>query len=425
MLDRYLGIFFSFSAIQAMQLAIPLLALPWLGRVLGSDAFGLLMYISLVPQFVALIMDWGLVAGGAKLAALSRNDQNSFSNLLGSVYSAKTVLATFCLSCAILSFPVLPHAKLWPFAFFTAVLEGICRGMSPLWFFQGIGKGMQKMAVWDTASSLCALALVFMCIKSPDNWQLYFFLTALCKGIAYSCLIFNIWRCNRFRMNFRSGLSMLKQTRELFGVSFANAIQTYGTQIILGFFLPAAQMGILVACGKMVRAMFRVIVPAGQTLFPEICVMRAKCPQKTRTILRITLFASFSLMLLCSIIVYLLAPKILQVALGPGYESGAIVLKIMIFAAPLMGCNHILGLQTLVPFGHEKAQMRVQCITAFLALPLSAIVGHAGGIMAAACLPLALEAFLCLGLALSVFRYCPQALLDTGEHSGKINKKYS
>ncbi|MFG6376503.1 MAG: hypothetical protein K1W05_11420, partial [Desulfovibrio sp.] len=65
-IQKHLDVFFSFGAIQAAQILLPLLILPWLARILEPEAFGLLMYMCLIPPFVALVMDWGLMTGGAR-----------------------------------------------------------------------------------------------------------------------------------------------------------------------------------------------------------------------------------------------------------------------------------------------------------------------------------------------------------------------
>ena len=148
----HLSTFFSFSAIQAAQLLLPLLALPWLARVLGPHAFGLLMYMSLIPPLVALVMDWGFPFGAAREAARLRGDREGLARLMGAVFSGRLFLALACVAASLALLPLVPHAREHPAAYGLAVLMGIGRGISPVWFFQGVGQGMRRKPGRSTCS---------------------------------------------------------------------------------------------------------------------------------------------------------------------------------------------------------------------------------------------------------------------------------
>lgn len=403
--NPYARAFFSFGAIQITQLALPLLAFPWLGRILGRDAFGLLMYMCLVPPVITLFMDWGLPLGAARAAARCREQPQRQASLLSAVFSAKIILAGACLAGSLAAWPILPHALEWPGGYFLAVALGLVRGISPLWFFQGMGRGMRRMAVWDVASSVSALALVFLCVRSPAQWPNYLFFTALCKGLAYLWLCGGLWRRHAPGLDFHAGLAILGQTKTLFASSFFTVVYTNGAQILLGYFLSASQMGIIVAVSKMARAMVSLINPISQTFFPEICVLREQKPARTRRILCWSLLAVAALSLLGTALVWLLAPWLIRLALGAEFASGASVLRIMVLAVPLMACGQALGTQALVAFGREKAQMSVQAIVAIAALPLAAMLGHFGGITGGATLPVCVEGAILAGYLVMLAHY--------------------
>lgn len=409
--SRHVRVFFSFGAIQAMQLVVPLLAFPWLSRKLGEDVFGLLMYICLTPPIVCLFMEWGLTLGGARQAADLRGDEKALGRLLGDVFAAKIILACCCaLGAAALS-PLIPRAAEYPGAYALAVALGVARGASPLWFYQGAGRGVKRLAVWDVVSSFVALSLVFLFINAPDEWERYLAFTAACKAVPYLSLDCALYRAYSPGLDFRRGLRILRETRTLFVGSFFTMIYNNGSQLALGYFLTTAQMGIFVAANKMLRAVGAALTPFVQTVFPEICVLRSRDPQTARRVLRLSFLSLFLLMCLCSGLLFILAPYIINIALGPGYGAAVDVFRIMILSAPLLACDCALGVQILAPYRLESRQIRVQGTAAVASLALAALLAETYGLIGASFLPLAIELILTLGYWRAVRKYCPGALL--------------
>lgn len=411
----HLATFISFSAIQAAQLLLPLLALPWLARVLEPEAFGLLMYMSVISVIIGLIMDWGFALGAVRKAAASRGQERALADLLGQVLSAKILLMAGCLLGSLALLPLLPHASAHPGAYGIAVLAGLSRGVNPTWFFQGIGEGMRRMAWWDVCSSALVLVLTFVCVHAAVDWPRYLMLTAFCKGLAYLWLTMGLTRRYRISLSLIEGWRALRRTKILFASVLSALIYNNGAQLVLGFFLSPAQMGMLVATDKIVRAVVSVSNPVTQTLFPEICALRGAQSGQAARMLRWSLAGTVLVMLCATALVWLFAPLLVRIALGPAYSGTVPVLRVMAFLVPILACNFVLGTQTLVSFGQEKALTITQAVAGALSLPAAAFLGHYWGLTGGACLPLLVEGGIFFGLAWSVLRLCPSAFFSRME----------
>ena len=411
----HLATFISFSAIQAAQLLLPLLALPWLARVLEPEAFGLLMYMSVISVIIGLIMDWGFALGAVRKAAASRGREGALADLLGQVLSAKILLMAACLGGSLALLPLLPHASAHPGAYGIAVLAGLSRGVNPTWFFQGIGEGMRRMACWDVCSSALVLVLTFVCVHAAVDWPRYLMLTAFCKGLAYLWLTMGLTRRYRISLSLIEGWRALRRTKILFASVLSALIYNNGAQLVLGFFLSPAQMGMLVATDKIVRAVVSVSNPVTQTLFPEICALRGAQSGQAARMLRWSLAGTVLVMLCATALVWLFAPLLVRIALGPAYSGTVPVLRVMAFLVPILACNFELGTQTLVSFGQEKALTITQAVAGALSLPAAAFLGHYWGLTGGACLPLLVEGGIFFGLAWSVLRLCPSAFFSRME----------
>lgn len=405
----------SFGAMQAMQIVLPLLALPLLARRLGPDAFGLLMFFCLIPPLVALLTDFGLALGGARSAAAARGDHAAIGRLLAAACASRLILLAAVAVLALLLWPLLPYASQYPAAYMLATLAGMARGLNPTWLFQGIACGVSVMALLDVVASLVVLLLVCLCIHTPASWPLYLFFLALCKALAYGCAYHRLRRRYGAALDFRGGISLLKKCAPLCGSAFSLMFAYNGSQIILGFFLPPADMGILGAVNKMLRALGSLINPFTMTLFPEICIWRRNDAARACRALRISLAFTAMGAVLAATLAALTAPWLIRIALGSDYAAAIPALRLALLATPAMACNNVLGQQALVPFGHDKSLLAVQGTAAALGLPLAALQGCFWGLYGGALLPVCMEFIMLIGLITAVGRRCPQAFVNPGQ----------
>lgn len=402
---------------HAATLLLPLLAFPWLGRKLGPQNFGLLMYMCIFPPIITLLVEWGFPLGAARAAALARGKREDLGRLLGNVVSAKILLATACCAVCLLGMPFLPHVSDHPIAYLLAVAMGFGRAITPFWFYQGASSNLARLSGWDTGSSLVALLLVFLFINKPDDWPLYLLFSALAKTVSNTSLTCKIWKEYNAKLNFRAGFQLIKSMRTIFyGLFFSSAYHNL-SQLALGFFLAAPQMGIIVAFGKMLRALIGLVNPFTQTIFPEICVMRKASPREARTMLRKSLTCTFLGAFLLVLAIWPMASFLVGIALGPDYSMWGQIFQTMLLATPFAAANHVLGLQALISFGQEKAQSAISGWATIASVPLAASLSSFYGIAGAAFLPLAVEGGIFASFIAAIIKFCPEALFKAKQHN--------
>lgn len=388
---------FSFGTMHVVSLLIPLLAFPWLGRALQPECFGLLMYMCLFPPLFTLFVEWGFPLGGARQAARLRGRNQELGRLLSDIVSAKLVLALFSLALSLALLPALPFARDWPGAFILAALAGVAKAMSPLWFYQGTGRGLSLFACVETLFSFLALALVFVFIHQPEQWFLYLLFTGACRLSGNLALTGILLKKYPFSMTFGGAARAIRSCSALFSILFFSNIYHYCFQLVLGYFLTSSEMGVIVAVDKMLRALTGLLNPVTQTIFPEICILSDKNPKSAWRILRLSLILTFLAAAAASAVLWIAAPLVIKIALGDAYQSAPMALRIMLFSVPAAACVQVLGSQALVPFGWEKLQALICGAVSLASVPLSAALAFYYGLAGGAFVPLCVEGGLCLG----------------------------
>lgn len=392
---RWLETFFSYGSMHLVSLLIPLLAFPWLGRVLEPESFGLLMYMCLFPPLLALLVDWGFPLGGARMAASLRGNRDALTDLLGEITSAKICLAFLAFITALILMPFVPHAIEWPDAYILAVMAGIGRGLSPLWFYQGTRQRLKWLALGDMTASLAVLSLVFIFIREPGQWSYYLFFIASCKLFSNVMLTLLLRPAYPFRLRLTGIRKVLLGSSALFGGLFSATAYHYCFQLVLGYVLTVQEMGIIVALDKMLRALTGLLTPFTQTIFPEVCILWQREPGHARRILRLSLLLTFIVSSLLAFLVWLLAPFLIRVALGQAYANAAEIMRIMLLAVPFATAGQVLGTQVLVPMGEDKRLAWIRVWVTIASIPAAAIIGYLYGLWGGAFVPLLVEATLC------------------------------
>lgn len=187
-------IFVSFGAIQGALIFLPLLAFPYLARVLQPEAFGQVMYLLTLAMVVSIVVEWGFGLGAVRTIATCRSDSTALRHIVCGLFSAKIVLALLCIlfiGCIKMLFVSFGGTT---FGLACAVGYGIALGFNPTWYYQGMGEGMRSMALWDVGSSALVLGLMFLVVHEAGHSSRYILLLFLCKGACYAFLNFRICR---------------------------------------------------------------------------------------------------------------------------------------------------------------------------------------------------------------------------------------
>ena len=170
-LFKHFSSFCSFGTIQAVQILLPLLALPYLTRVLNPDNFGVLMYFLAFSATLSVFQEWGFNLSAVRALAKARGNRAEIGEISAGVLSAKIILSVGIIFISIPLFFVLPHASGAVLGFALAVAYAIVFGFNPLWFFQGLGVGVPRMALFDLLGGGLVLILTFLFIKKPEQWS--------------------------------------------------------------------------------------------------------------------------------------------------------------------------------------------------------------------------------------------------------------
>ncbi len=84
--------FVSLFSLQGVNLVLPFLTLPYLGRVLGAENFGVVLMVYAVMQYLFVLCDYGFNLSATKDIAIYRDDKQKINQIFSNIYYIKLVL---------------------------------------------------------------------------------------------------------------------------------------------------------------------------------------------------------------------------------------------------------------------------------------------------------------------------------------------
>lgn len=264
--------FLSLSAIQLINLILPIVVLPYLVTVLGFQKYGTVIFAtSLITYFVSLT-DYSFKISATRDVAVFRGNEKKINLIYSKVLSIKFILLLFSwivLGLLILTVPLFKDEQL-VFSLTSLTLFGYV--VFPDWYFQGIEK-MKFIALLNLGIKLFFTAGVFLIIKEPEDYWKYPLLNSLgfvFAGLAGQYLLFKKFGVRYIGINKRILKNNFKSNFPIFINQFLPNLYNNTTTFVLGLLTNANLVGIYDALKKVVDLALMIINVISRVFFPFI-----------------------------------------------------------------------------------------------------------------------------------------------------------
>ena len=345
----------SLYGVTAANYLFPLLTLPYLARVLGPSGFGALAIVQSLGQYLSLVVEYGFGLSATREVARSREDRARLAQILAEVLGARLLLA---LAVVVLAYALglfVPALRANPALFWAGVFWAVALGMSPVWYFQGQER-LRKVVILEVLAKALGVAGIFAFVRSPDEAHRVLLLQGLAallsSGVAWGWA----WREVGFILPTpSSALRGLRSGFSLFFFRAAVSLYTSANAFILGLFVPAQQVGYYAGAERLTKALLALFEPINRTFLPRLSHLARHNLSQAARLAQLIVVSMGLLGLLFGGGVVLLAPLLVHLLLGPGFEPAIPLMRILALLLPLIAVNLALGLQWMVALGLDRA----------------------------------------------------------------------
>jgi PST family polysaccharide transporter len=347
----------SLYIIQFANYIVPLIMVPYLVRVLKPAGYGAVAFAQGLINYLMLFVEYGFNWSATRKISVLRNNIIAVNRVALHVWAAKGLLSLIGL--AILGILIFTVPKLQEVFWLLLALYGIILGnvFFPTWLFQGMER-MVAISLINLGMKLAILAGVFLLVKRPEDALVYAGLLgggSVIAGLTGVVVALRMFGLRLVRVSARDIWEALKEGWILFLSKASVSLYTAGNAFILGMLTNHTVVGYYSAAEKIVKGILGLLGPIAQAVYPRFSKLATESREQTLVWGRRMLLVMGSVGLLLTGGVFVSAPFISSLLLGPEFESSISVMRVLAPIIFLIALSNVLGIQLMLPFGKDRA----------------------------------------------------------------------
>jgi len=390
------------SIIQGANFLFPLIALPYLIRVLGVENYGVYVLAATTAMFFGVLCDYGFNLTGTRDVAAAKKNMGLISTLYSKVMALKIIMS-FLSFTTLLILTTLNHSVRENFLlYFFSFTFVIAQSFFPAWLFLGL-EDSRIIATLNFISKFIFTASLFIFVNKAGDAYIAAILNTI--GALFSTLLALAWLRYKYKIQYsKTPISDLMRYAKdgvlVFLAQLKILLFSSSNIIILGAIAGSEAVGFYSSAEKLMRAVAQIQVPILTAIFPRIASMINENRQKLAYLLKLILLYGCIGYLIVGAIVFIYAPEITTSFFGPNLSPTVSLLRIIILCPTFIFLNNIFGTQILLNLGKDKQYFIVLFVVGLLNLALCTFLSELLGATGASISLLISEGLVALGMYL-------------------------
>lgn len=378
--------FFSLSILNAINIILQLITLPYILNVVGKANYGIYSYVFIVIQYIILFSTYGFNYSATKQISQCRDNMNAVIRVYNAVIGCKSLIAFFLVVVVMAFSRVIFKEHIGYEMFLLGVGMIVGDIVTPIWLFQGMEK-MKYMTLVNSSSKILFTILVFFVVRDSTDFYLLIFLNScgyLLAGILSLILARTQFHVRWMLPSWNDMKAQLKDGSAMFGSTFGMNLYRNAHVIILKQFASNEAVGLFSAAEKVIHGFQSVILPAAQALFPHISLrFKDKSMRDNIATIKKVMLPFVGLAIIAALFVFIFAPWISDLLCGIEFRECIPLIRIMTLVIIFGEVNYLVGIVGLVNmnrqsyfFGSVLITGMFSCIlTLLLVVPYEAYAG--------------------------------------------------
>lgn len=349
--------FFSLSVLNAVNIVLQLVTLPYILGVVGKANYGIYAYVFMVIQYIILFSTYGFNYSATKQISQLRDDNSAVTRIYNAVIGCKTLIA-LVLVVAVVACSRWVFEESIGFEMFLLGI-GMILGdiMNPVWLFQGMEK-MKYMTLVNSTSKILFTVLVFFVVRSVDDFYLLILLNScgyLLAGILSLVLARKQFKVRIALPGVRDMIAQFKDGGAMFGSTFGMNLYRNAHVLILKHLASNEAVGLFSAAEKVIHGFQSVILPAAQALFPHVSLrFKGRSVKENVALMKKVMLPFVGFAFVAALFVYIFAPWISDVLCGKEFRECVPLIRIMSLVIIFGEVNYIAGIVGLVNMDRQN-----------------------------------------------------------------------
>jgi len=260
------------SVLQAANLILFFITIPYLFRVLGSRSYGLIVFAQTIVYYLTIFTNFGFNLTATRDISVNRNDREKVTEIVSSVLTIKMLFFFISLFIMILLTLVIPNFRENRPLYLLSMFACLSEALFPVWYFQGIEK-MKYITFINVTTRILATVLVFIVIDQPAKYYIYPLLVGIGTFSGAVAALFIVFQRHKVNFCFQPAViirSYLVDNVLYFLSNVSTQIYVNANRIIVGSFLGMVEVAYYDVAEKVINIVKVPYSLIGQTLFPKV-----------------------------------------------------------------------------------------------------------------------------------------------------------
>lgn len=362
------------SALTISTYIMNFITFPYVSRVLGVDKIGLVSFVDNAVNYFLLFATMGVAILGVREIAIVKENENEcnrvYSNILGMnvLFTIATLIVYFAFIFFVADF------NRYKELFYIGGAKILFTVFLVEWYFTGI-ENFRYITIRSLLIKLLYVIAVFILIRTEDDYRLYFVLTVLVVVIN---AVINMVYIRKFVSLIKHELfskKYIKQNLSLGIYSIMTSMYLTFNVMFLGFCSTNTEVGYYTTAFKLYSVILGFFTAFTNVMLPRMSSLLAGGEKERFQNLIDKSFeamCTFSIpLILCSIV---MAPQIIYILSGSGYEGAIVPMRIIMPAVLFVGIAQVLAVQVLLPMKKDKVLFMASVSGAFVSLLINIFI---------------------------------------------------
>ncbi|MFV0979620.1 flippase [Latilactobacillus sakei] len=337
---------------QVFVLLVPLITMPYIARVLGPTGVGINSFTNSNTQYFILIGSIGVSLYGNRQIAYYRDDKAKTSQIFWEVFLMRmiTILVALAAFFIFLGFEKSCHQ-----AYLMQAILIVAAAFDISWFFMGF-ENFKVTVLRNIIVKLISLACIFIFVRDKGDLTLYIAVLSISQLIGNITLFpylkryINLpnWRELKIWRHFKPSLV-------LFVPQIATQFYLILNKTMVGKMVSVEAAGFYDNSDKIIKMVLAIVTATGTVMLPRVANTFAKGDHEQ---VKKYLYQSFDFVSAISIPMMFgmaaIAPKFATMFFGQAFDAVGPLMMVESLVILFIAWSNVLGVQYLMPTGHNK-----------------------------------------------------------------------
>ena len=358
-----------------------ILTFPYISRVLGVENIGLVNFVDNTISYFLLFASMGISTIGVRAIAASKNNQTKLNKVFSNILGLNLVFTFVILILYNLALIFIPRFNANLELFLIGNAKIIFTSLLIEWFYSGI-ENFRFITIRTLFIRLLYILLIFVVIKESGDYVLYFTLTTAI--IVVNSVVNILYSLKFISIDFKElfSLTYFKENILIGVYSIMTSMYLTFNVMFLGLVTNDIEVGYYTSAFKLYSLILSVFTAFTSVMLPRMSSLICNNNLGQFNIFINKSFEAVSLLsfpiVLCGV---LLAPEIIDLICGSGYEGSIVPMQIIMPSIIFVAISQVLAIQVLMPLKKDNILLRTSICGAIVSVVLNiTLVSHYGSI---------------------------------------------